>query len=105
VEITTMTTANYHPFRARLDATAARTIRARVRAGVPPRALATEYAVAASSIYDVVAGRSYPPRVVIETDDETLDALVQLARQAGHPLERFIADSLRALVAPGQTTT
>jgi len=98
-----MSNAVYHPFRARLDAEVARSIRARVRAGAVPRALAQEFGVALSTVYDVIAERTYPPRLVVDSDDATLDALAVLAARAGQSLEGFVSSSLRALASSAKT--
>jgi len=93
-----MTTTAPYPFRKKLDAQTAERIRARHAGGVEPRALAAEYGVALSSLYDVLRGRTYPPRLTIVVDDETLGRIDAAARETRQTREAFAAACLRQCV-------
>lgn len=54
-----------HPFAPKLDHLKAEEIRARHRAGESPRALALEYGVARSSLYEVLRGKSHGGSLVV----------------------------------------
>jgi transposase len=94
-----MSRSPHHPFRARLDERAARDIRRQVHDGASPRALAEKYGVAMSSVYDVVAERTYPSRLSVRLDDATVDALTKLASTNRQSVGEFVAEHLRALAA------
>jgi hypothetical protein len=85
-------------FRKKLDATRAEHIRARHADGEEPRALAMEFGVALSSLYDVLRGRTYPPRLIIRVDDETLRRIDVAAGSANQTREAFASACLRQCV-------
>jgi hypothetical protein len=87
-----------HPFRKKLDAATAERIRTRHARGEEPRALAVEFGVALSSLYDVLRGRTYPPRLTVVVDDETLRRIDAAARGAKQTREVFAAACLRQCV-------
>jgi hypothetical protein len=89
----------HHPFRSRLDAAAARSIRARVRGGEAPRDLATEYSVAIASVYDVLAGRSYRPRLVVDVTDDLIESLTAAAAAQGQSVNIFVIRALRRAIS------
>lgn len=89
-----MTRSPHHRFHAKLDLAKAEEIRARIRAGEAPRALAREYGVAPSSLYEVVNGRSHRPRLVVRLAPRDLARLDQLARAADLRTEEFAARCL-----------
>ena len=87
-----------YPYRKKLDPMTAERIRARHAQGEQPRALALEYGVALSSLYDVLRGRTYPPRLTVMVDDETLGRIDAAARDANQTREVFAAACLRQCV-------
>lgn len=89
-----MTRSQHHPFHTKLDLAKAEQIRARVRAGEAPRALAREFGVAPSSIYEVVNGKSHRPCLVVRLTSRDLARLDRLAREADLRTEEFAARCL-----------
>jgi hypothetical protein len=82
-----MTASRHHPFRSKLDIKTAEEIRARHRTGEAPRALAREYGVAPSSLYEVLRGRSHRPAVVVRLRPLELERLEKLAERSDQPRE------------------
>lgn len=68
-----------HPFPSKLSIEQAETIRQRYGAGETPGHLASEYGIAASSVYAVVHERAHRRRVVITLSSEDFQ---QLERRA-----------------------
>lgn len=87
-----------HPFRRKLNLATAEQIRARHAQGEEPRALAEEFGIALSSLYDVLRGRTYPPRLTVLVDDVTLRRIDAAARDAGQTREAFAVACLRQCV-------
>jgi hypothetical protein len=95
-----MTASPHHPFPSKLDLVAAEDIRARHRAGEAPRALAAAYGVAVSSLYDVLRGRTHPPRLLVPLGTGLLAQLDTAAHVAGVTKEDYAAALIeRALAA------
>ena len=86
-----MSTSLYHPFPAKLTLTDAEEIRMRHAAGEAPRALASEYGVAVSSVYDVLRARSHAPRIVVPLTSVVLARLQTASLRAGVANETFAA--------------
>lgn len=86
------------PFRRKLDAQTASRIRVRYTRGEEPRVLAEEFGVALSSLYDVLRGRTYPPRVTIVVDDDVLARLDAAAHRVNQTRETFAAACIRQCV-------
>jgi hypothetical protein len=96
-----MNTSSTHSFRRKLTLATAERIRARHTQGEEPRALAREFGVALSSLYDVLRGRTYPPRLTVVVDHETLRRIDAGARDAEQTREDFAAACLRHCVGVG----
>ena len=90
-----------HPFPAKLSLEQAEVIRKRYAAGESPAQLATEYGVAASSVYAVVQERAHRRRVVVALSGDDFQQLERLAT-AKHASREDIAHELirRALATP-----
>lgn len=87
-----MTTSSQHPFAAKLDYQTAEEIRARHRAGEEPRALAREYGVARSSMYEVLRGRTHRGSVTVRLRPVDLVRLERCARRHALPVDELAAD-------------
>lgn len=94
-----MTTTN-HPFAGKLTLNDAERIRARYAAGEPPGALAEEFGVSASSLFDVLRGRTHRRRVTVDLAAGDLERLDQEARASGTTREEAAAHLLRAALHP-----
>jgi hypothetical protein len=94
-----MSTSPHHPFPSKLTLDDAEQIRARHAAGDAPRALAAEYGVAVSSVYDVLRGRAHPPRITLPISSVVLARLRTAALRAGVADETLAAALLEGALA------
>ena len=92
--------ATRHPFPAKLTLEQAEAIRQRYGAGEAPGQLASEYGIAASSVYAVVHERAHRRRVVVTLSGDDFQHIERLAA-AKHASREEVARELirRALDA------
>ena len=94
-----MTTSQHHPFPSKLTLDDAEQIRVRHAAGEAPRALAAEYGVAVSSLYDIIRGRAHAPRIMLPISSVVRARLRAAARRAGVPDETLALALLEGALA------
>lgn len=96
-----------HPFAPKLGYEDAERIRDRYSLGESPRALAREFGISVSCLYDVVRGKSYAGRLVVQVTGAEMQKLEALAERTGGTREHVATAILRARLSqiPSPNTT
>jgi hypothetical protein len=87
-----MPTNAHRPFAPKFDYATAEEVRARHRAGEEPSALAREFGVARSSMYEVLRGRTHRGSVVVRLRPVDLARLERCARRRALSVDEVAAD-------------
>lgn len=85
-----------HPFAPKLGYEDAERIRSRYGHGESPRALAREFGISVSCLYDVVRGKSYSGRVIVQISGAEMKKLEAIAERTGGSREQVATAILRA---------
>lgn len=88
-----------HPFPPKLGYDDAERIRVRYSAGESARALAREYGISVSCLYDIIRRRSYSGRLVVHLTDGEMQKLDALAEKTGAAREQVASAILRSRLA------
>lgn len=94
-----------HPFPPKLGYDDAERIRERYGRGESARALAREFGISVSCLYDVLKRRSYAGRLVVHATDADMRKLDSLAAKAGATREQVATAILRSRLAQVQPTS
>lgn len=94
-----MRRARAHPFPPKLGYADAERIRERYAAGESARALAREYSISVSCLYDVVNRRSHAGRVVVVLMSSEMAKLDGIAEKTGATREQVASAILRSRLA------
>lgn len=84
-----------HPFQSKLGYADAERIRQRYAEGESARALAREFSISVSCLYDVLRRRSYAGKLVIQLTESEMRKLDALAARAGGSREQIATAILR----------
>lgn len=85
-----------HPFQPKLGYADAERIRQRYAKGESARALAREFSISVSCLYDVLRRRSYAGKLVVQVTESEMSKLDALAARAGGTREQIATAILRA---------
>lgn len=88
-----------HPFPPKLGYDDAERIRDRYGRGESARALAREFGISVSCLYDVIHRKSYAGRVVVHLTDGEMQKLDALAEKTGAAREQVASAILRSRLA------